>query len=99
MLCVFSCYEVWVYVLHVGIEITIECDHEEVNMVMRKVKCQNKFGYKLDQTSRIIMHAHDDVFLLFLIVASMGTIGIPTNKYTKINLWFKTQIKIFKNLT
>jgi hypothetical protein len=29
------------------------------------------------------MHAHDDVFLLFLIVASMGTIGIPTNKIHK----------------
>jgi hypothetical protein len=70
----------------VGIEITVECDHEElkkVNMVMRKVKRQNKFGYKLNQTSRIIMHAHDDVFLLFLIVASMGTIGIPTNKIHK----------------
>lgn len=47
------------------IQTSIQYDHEQlkqVNMVVRENEIEKKIGYKLDQTSLIIMHAHDDVF-------------------------------------
>jgi hypothetical protein len=43
---------------------------KQVNIVIKQSE-KKKIEYKLNQTSRIIMHAHDDVFLLFLIITSL----------------------------
>jgi hypothetical protein len=40
------------------------------------------------------MHAHDDVFLLFLIITSLWTMGIPT--YFLI-FFEKTFVRVIKN--
>jgi hypothetical protein len=60
------------------IKIKFDQKLKQVNMMMRGNKTTiKKFEYKLDQTFKIIMHAHDDAFL---IVTFMTTMGIPTSE-------------------
>lgn len=72
----------------------------ETSQYSDKTKWNNKsiFEYKLDQTSRIIMHAHDDVFLPFLIITSSWTMGILINFFIffwKNNYESKKKLMIF----
>jgi hypothetical protein len=63
------------------IKIKFDQKLKQVNMMMRGNKTTiKKFEYKLDQTFKIIMHAHDDAFLPFLIVTFMTTMGISTSE-------------------
>ncbi len=68
----------------------------ETSQYCDKTKWNNKsiFEYKLDQTSRIIMHARDDVFLPFLIITSSWTMGILINFFI---FFEKTFMKAIKN--